>query len=153
MTKTGWYERWVAEGKCANCGGVKDRLVKTCTKCASRQKEWMDRHPGYSLGYDQTKGRARRARWKAEGRCVRCGKPAAEGRSQCSVCSGGKRRRHPYQKYREACRICGFEFSDVHHIDGNHKNNDPPNLISLCPNHHRLVHLGKLVLDEYLVQR
>lgn len=29
---------------------------------------------------------------------------------------------------------------DVHHIDKNRKNNEPENLIFVCPNHHREIH-------------
>jgi len=28
---------------------------------------------------------------------------------------------------------------DLHHIDGNKKNNSSKNLIGLCPNHHRMI--------------
>ena len=44
-----------------------------------------------------------------------------------------------FQYYDKKCAICGWNKSvDVHHIDGNNKNNDPQNLIPLCANHHRL---------------
>lgn len=32
---------------------------------------------------------------------------------------------------------------EVHHLDGNHFNNDQKNLIPLCPNHHRTLHTTK----------
>ena len=39
------------------------------------------------------------------------------------------------------CVICGFDkIVAIHHIDENHSNNDPKNLIPLCPNHHEMVH-------------
>ena len=39
------------------------------------------------------------------------------------------------------CVVCGeTNVLDVHHWDLNHKNNDPHNLIPLCPNHHRYMH-------------
>jgi hypothetical protein len=44
-----------------------------------------------------------------------------------------------FKYYDKQCAICGWDKSvDVHHIDGNNKNNDPKNLIPLCANHHRL---------------
>jgi len=47
------------------------------------------------------------------------------------------------------CEICGEEgpkgLFDVHHIDENHSNNAEYNLVTLCPNHHRLAHLKKIV--------
>lgn len=37
--------------------------------------------------------------------------------------------------------ICGFDkIVAIHHIDENHDNDDPQNLIPLCPNHHEMVH-------------
>jgi 5-methylcytosine-specific restriction endonuclease McrA len=42
---------------------------------------------------------------------------------------------------KRGCQKCGFQEDwvlDIHHIDGNHKNNDRNNLMYLCPNcHHR----------------
>ena len=46
------------------------------------------------------------------------------------------RRHHKHQ-----CIVCGFDkIIDAHHVDMDHNNNDPNNLVPLCPNHHRLVH-------------
>lgn len=39
------------------------------------------------------------------------------------------------------CVICGFDkIVAIHHIDQNKQNNDPTNLIPLCPNHHEMCH-------------
>lgn len=52
--------------------------------------------------------------------------------------------RNPYRKYKkDKCEDCGFFAThscqlDVDHIDGNHKNNNPFNLKTLCANCHRL---------------
>jgi 5-methylcytosine-specific restriction endonuclease McrA len=45
----------------------------------------------------------------------------------------------------DVCVRCGFKAvdirqMDVHHKDGNHQNDDPANLETLCANCHRLVH-------------
>lgn len=46
-----------------------------------------------------------------------------------------------FQSWKQECAICGFDkIVAVHHIDENHDNNDPHNLIPLCPNHHEMVH-------------
>ena len=46
-----------------------------------------------------------------------------------------------FQNWKQECAICGFDkIVAVHHIDENHDNNDPHNLIPLCPNHHEMVH-------------
>jgi 5-methylcytosine-specific restriction endonuclease McrA len=49
------------------------------------------------------------------------------------------------------CRLCGFDVvMHVHHII--HKarggNNDLDNLITLCPNHHAMVHRGLVTVEE-----
>lgn len=42
------------------------------------------------------------------------------------------------------CAICGWnKVVDVHHIDYNHNNNEPKNLIPLCKNHHSLTTTAK----------
>ena len=54
-----------------------------------------------------------------------------------------------YRKTHPTCELCGFiEVIDIHHIDRDNKNNKPENLISLCPNHHRLVHMGKTKIER-----
>lgn len=41
------------------------------------------------------------------------------------------------------CFVCGYgKSTDVHHIDENKRNNNSQNLVLLCPNHHRELHLG-----------
>lgn len=53
-------------------------------------------------------------------------------------------RNRPYRiELKEKCERCNFIPAhvcqlDVDHIDGNHKNNDPTNLQTLCANCHRL---------------
>jgi predicted restriction endonuclease len=47
-----------------------------------------------------------------------------------------------------SCIVCGFDkVVDVHHVDGNHGNNDYKNLVPLCPNHHQLFHSNKYRKD------
>ena len=53
------------------------------------------------------------------------------------------------------CQYCGdrkFKLT-VHHIDGNHNNHNPKNLIVLCPNDHSLAgSLNKTLLREYALK-
>src|SRR3989344_211980 len=47
-----------------------------------------------------------------------------------------------YRKITKSCIICGFDkIIDLHHLDRNKKNNSETNLIGLCPNHHRMIHM------------
>jgi len=49
-----------------------------------------------------------------------------------------------YKRATQKCIICGFDkIIDLHHIDMNHQNNSPENLIGLCPNHHKMAHHRK----------
>ena len=58
---------------------------------------------------------------------------------------------HPHK-----CCVCGEEkIVAVHHYDGNHYNNDPVNLVPLCPTHHSYWHskfrnLIQDKVDEYV---
>lgn len=49
----------------------------------------------------------------------------------------------------EKCQICGFnsckEILGIHHIDKNNKNNNPDNLMVLCPNCHSMQHKEHIV--------
>lgn len=83
-------------------------------------------------------------------KCKICGKPAeikSYGRPGYfkiiyhAYCS----RHRGYKKYKKNyCEMCGFVSKDdcqidIHHKDGNNKNNWPSNLISICANCHRLI--------------
>lgn len=46
-----------------------------------------------------------------------------------------------FHYHAKECIICGEnKIVSVHHYDNNHKNNDPKNLVPLCPTHHQYVH-------------
>lgn len=56
-------------------------------------------------------------------------------------------RNYLFTKYNNACQLCnwskihpttGLIPLEIHHIDGDHKNNKPDNLQILCPNCHSL---------------
>lgn len=83
--------------------------------------------------------------------CLNCGPEGGiiiiKNRPKCRVKyeqEHKKSKQEPYTKYKDSyCIRCGFipEDScqlDVDHIDGNHSNNEPDNLQTLCANCHRL---------------
>jgi hypothetical protein len=46
-----------------------------------------------------------------------------------------------FEYHKKECVICGEnKIVAVHHFDENHNNNEPSNLIPLCPTHHQYVH-------------
>ncbi|MEK6850613.1 MAG: hypothetical protein AABX85_03490 [Nanoarchaeota archaeon] len=49
-----------------------------------------------------------------------------------------------YKKIIKKCIICNFDkIIEIHHLDHNHQNNFPQNLVGLCPNCHKLLHSQK----------
>lgn len=51
----------------------------------------------------------------------------------------------------DKCAVCDEkEVIDIHHMDQDRTNNDPSNMIPLCPTHHAYIHRGKLdlILDK-----
>jgi len=97
-------------------------------------------------------------------RCKYCGetKPRSEMATRkdgtlkgkrCKDCSiknfvneykdGGRIIRLYRSSLKSSCEICGFTGEkkqlDIHHLDGNHKNNTPKNLQTVCANCHRLL--------------
>lgn len=61
-----------------------------------------------------------------------------------------------FKNHKHKCIICGENLMlDVHHYDEDHENNDPKNLVPLCPTHHRYMHtknkyILKECVDEYV---
>ncbi len=51
--------------------------------------------------------------------------------------------------HEKRCVVCGEEnLVEVHHHDGKHENNDPKNLVPLCPTHHQYCHSRYLYAVE-----
>src|SRR5271157_5489589 len=63
-------------------------------------------------------------------------------------------RKLAFETYSALCAHCGFGIKDVlevAHIDGNRANNDPSNLVILCPNCHKMHDLD-LISTETITQ-
>ncbi len=91
--------------------------------------------------------------------CKRCRKEKPHHqKGYCNNCSNllfhyDHIKRHNYRKWHNIdlethrkitamCIICGFDkIVDLHHLDRDHKNNNPSNLVGLCPNHHKMSHM------------
>ena len=61
-----------------------------------------------------------------------------------------------FHYHKKECIICGEDkIVTVHHYDENHFNNEPSNLVPLCPTHHQYIHSGykdEIIdkVDEYV---
>lgn len=56
-----------------------------------------------------------------------------------------------FEHHNKKCVVCHeTNIVAVHHYDGNHNNNDPRNLIPLCPTHHQYLHskFKQLIVDK-----
>lgn len=133
---------------CQHCGKEfevrlsRASVRKHCSKKCRRASEGAFNRKDYT--------RKRYQERLAAGLCTYCGSPNDRpGKTQCTACSRRANLiRNPHLFAAGPCVLCGFEYSDVHHIDGRRSNNDPSNLICLCPNHHRLVHRGLLTVSD-----
>lgn len=81
---------------------------------------------------------------------------------KCANATGGKAKSAKYHSDEDAhyatvawrhhvkeCVICGENLVvAVHHFDENHDNNDPKNLVPLCPTHHTYIHSRHKYLIE-----
>lgn len=85
------------------------------------------------------------------GVCQHCGPVSVKKKKTGYLCPVSQRRwTNANRKYRpsinrDRCSRCGFVPEDqcqidIHHLDGNHENNDPSNLAAICANCHRLIH-------------
>ena len=61
-------------------------------------------------------------------------------------------RKLAFDTYRPMCAYCGFaipEILEVAHVDGSRANNDPENLVILCPTHHKMLDLD--IIDNQTI--
>jgi hypothetical protein len=93
--------------------------------------------------------------------CVKCGKERIHhAKGMCHNCANkflyyDSIKKHNYRKWHnidlevykkitKSCVICGFDKAvDLHHLDKNKKNNSESNMIGLCPNHHKMIHMAE----------
>lgn len=109
--------------------------------------------------------------------CIVCGKPIKDYKNSKGTCSvncsntyfrngekNGMWNGKNYQlicwvNHEKKCIVCGEnKIVSVHHNDNNHDNNDPENLIPLCPTHHQYLHSRykdeiQPVIDNYVKSR
>jgi 5-methylcytosine-specific restriction endonuclease McrA len=65
-------------------------------------------------------------------------------------------RKIAFEKYEPLCAHRGFGIPavlEVAHIDGNRENNDPSNLVILCPNCHKMHDLDLISTDTITLMR
>lgn len=82
--------------------------------------------------------------------CEYCGTLLVGRKDKRFCCRECKKKnlRHPHRKHKGTlCTLCGFVpihicQLDVHHINGDHSDNRPENLTTLCANCHRLAHVA-----------
>ena len=126
MNNSRYYTESYKQGQAAkierNFGPVAEH-TKVCERC-SKEYKW--------------KGRIKT---KAFSRSKYCSRSCANNRQAYWNDNATHYKTIAYQHWPKECAICGFDKAvAVHHVDENHSNNDPNNLIPLCPNHHEMYH-------------
>lgn len=78
-----------------------------------------------------------------EQRCLKCGHEWISRVQNPKACPNCQTRNWMIKDYRQ-CTICGRNFLNLHlhHIDGNHENNQKINLILICGDCHSAIHSG-----------
>jgi|TARA_R110002096_G_scaffold91501_1_gene207013 hypothetical protein len=85
-----------------------------------------------------------RLKTKKYERTLYCSRSCANNRSDWWQGKAVRYRTICFQNHPKECIVCGFDkIVEVHHRDHNHSNNEPMNLIPLCPNHHQMLHSKK----------
>lgn len=126
-------EQFIKSGLCAECGKYlpKDNNL-ICERCERKSRIRDNERLHVALN----------------GKCRICGDTALPKLPRCRACElrfQDRTTNGQYRRYVGPCEVCGYSVIaviQVHHIDGNRKNNQPSNLIPLCPTHHVEVERG-----------
>ncbi len=110
------------------------KLLRECAVCSKPVKNWKNGTTcSHSCANKFFRTGENHGRWKPE-----------VYRSTC------------FLHHKKECVVCGEDkIVEVHHLDHNKENNDPSNLIPLCPTHHQYWHsqyksLVELIVLEYI---
>lgn len=111
------------------------RVTKQCPVCEKEFETFEDHHPKSkttcSIACSNTYFRSGRnhPNWKEDSYRTTC-----------------------FLHHERLCVVCGeHRVVEVHHLDENRENNDPTNLVPLCPTHHRYWHSKYKPLIESIV--
>jgi len=123
--------------KCRNCGKVEEHHAKGyCYRCY--------RKVGWKRKTIKCKSCGRDRYHKAFGLCGGC--HTRLHHYEKTLAFNAKRYHgidfEQYKKITEQCASCDFtKIVQIHHLDGNTKNNDSDNIVGLCPNCHKIMHM------------
>lgn len=125
------YQELKARGICVRCKKELAKLGYTCCpSCQEKDREYSKRQI---------------AKRRASQRCLRCGRPAIKGRSYCLTCAEKlkirdrrRKRRGKYVTIWEKAH--GRKLPDgwlIHHLNGNHNDDSPKNLLAIPRKSHK----------------
>jgi general stress protein YciG len=151
-----WYT-WTMNQLCKHCDQPRkprhDRPGKFFTLCVDHYAEYQRQKnkESYKRNAEKRRGKRKEIYWsdpeKAREIANKSGaKPEIRERKRKYM----ELYLRPWRAYvKLTCERCGFKAEDscqmdVHHKDGDKQNNDPSNLVSLCPPCHRITHKQNL---------
>ena len=142
-----WCTKYVHHVKQANAKGTNLFCGKTChkeyqqtgtfVKCATCNKDVWKTPSG--------KRRSKSGKMFCDKHCATIYNNHQKVGAKHPNYKGTSYRKLALQLYGPKCFLCDYSNEivvQVHHKDHNRKNNDPKNLIVLCPTHHWEIHLG-----------
>lgn len=106
-------------------------VIKHTKNCEACSKEFIWEGRGKTKAYKKARFCSRSCSSSVGGRIKNANLPDSE-RSYRAIC---------FKYHKKECVVCGEDkIVAVHHYDHNHDNNNPENLVPLCPTHHQYVH-------------
>lgn len=131
--------------------------MKTCSTCKilkplsefSTDKGRIDKKSSNCTLCRSESVRKRKLERLHQGLCISCGLSNEESENKyCNRCKKIDKERRRSKTPWPDCAVCGFPYADIHHQNGDKFDNRLSNLVPLCPNHHRLVHLHVMDCPE-----
>ncbi len=120
---------------CSECGERKEHHAKgLCGKCYKKQ---------YKPKVIKCRNCGRMMPHHGHGMCASCDMRLHnyDAVLKYNVKKGFGLTLEEYRNLTKSCISCGFsKIVELHHLDGNKKNNEHSNLIPLCPNCHKMIH-------------
>lgn len=117
-------------------GKTRFKAVKTCAFCKVE----------YAVNSIRANNKQQTCSYACSNKFFRVGERSGNWKSyENSPRKAAYYRRICFAKHSKKCAVCSETIAvDVHHLDNNPKNNTITNLIPLCANHHRYMHMKKV---------
>ncbi len=130
--------------------GNKKKYCNNICKCRNFYKE----HPDKCNKWNNENPKP-----KVKNKCLNCGKLCGRKKYCCDKCKPKIKTItiQPYwvgmARFNTKCIICSktFYLTHIHHLNGNHNDNNKENLTNVCQRHHNMIHTSRNEFKESLI--